>query len=146
MTHTHTHTKTTTTTKRMFLCLAAWPANARSACTGVMLRLCSLHVREKRRRGGGGGKGGFVDEDQGGGGGRVQERRMKEGESGRLEEELGGGGGAGGVYFLWEDRWRRLFNSPTVPAETTLLSKLFHSPLVLRKKLFLKTGVEACWM
>ena len=58
----------------------------------------------------------------------------------------GGGGGAGGVYFLWGDRWRRLLNSPTVPVETTLLSKLFHSPIVLGKKLFLKTGVEACWM
>ena len=58
----------------------------------------------------------------------------------------GGGGGAGGVYFLWEDCWRRVLNSPTVPAETTLLSRLFHSRIVLGKKLFLKTGVEACWM
>ena len=58
----------------------------------------------------------------------------------------GGRGGAGGVYFLWEDCWRRVLNSPTVPAETTLLSRLFHSCIALGKKLFLKTGVEACWM
>ena len=49
-------------------------------------------------------------------------------------------------YFLWEDRWRRVLNSPTVPVETTLLSKLLHSPIVLGKELFLKTGVEVCWM
>ena len=66
---------------------------------------------------------------------------MREGESGGLEEEWGGGG----VYFLWEDLWRRVLNSPTVPAETTLLSK-FHSRIVLGKKLFLKTGVKARWM
>ena len=41
-----------------------------------------------------------------------------------------GGGGAGGVCFLWEDRWRRVLNSRTVPAETTLLSRLFHSRIV----------------
>ena len=58
----------------------------------------------------------------------------------------GGGEGAGGVYFLWEDRLRKVLNSPTVPAETTLLSRLLHSRIVLGKKLFLKTGVEACWM
>ena len=83
-----------------------------------------------------------MDEDGGG-----VERRVKEGESGGLEEESGGGGGVGWWYlFLWEDRWRRLLNSPKVPAETTLLCKLFHSPIVLGKKLFLKTGAEACWM
>ena len=74
----------------------------------------------------------------------------EEGEGGRewrVGGEMGGGGrGAGGVYFLWEDCWRRVLNSPTVPAETTLLSGLFHSRIVLGKKLFLKTGVEACWM
>ena len=73
----------------------------------------------------------------GGGGGAGEE-----GEGGR-EWGVGegmGGGGAGGVYFLWEDRWRR------VPAETTLLSRLFHSRIVLGKTLFLKTGVETCWM
>ena len=72
----------------------------------------------------------------------------EEGEGGR-EWGVGGergGGGAGGVYFLWEDRWRRVLNSPMVPAETALLSRLFHSRIVLGKKLFLKTGVEACWM
>ena len=80
-------------------------------------------------------------------GGGGQERRVRDGESGGLEAKWGGGGrGAGGVYFLWEDRWRRVLNSPTVPAETTLLSRLFHSRIVLGKKLFLKTGVEACWM
>ena len=71
----------------------------------------------------------------------------EEGEGGRewgVGGEMGGGGGAGGVYFLWEDRWRRVLNSPTVP--TALLSRLFHSRIVLGKKLFLKTGVEACWM
>ena len=67
-------------------------------------------------------------------------RRVKEGESGGVEE--GWGLGVGGVYFLWEDRWRRVLNSPTVPAETTLLCKLFHSPIVLGKKLFLKTGLK----
>ena len=96
MTHTHTQNKTnkkkkTNKNKTMFLCLAAWPANARSACTGVMPRLCSLHGREKI--GGGGGGGG-----EGG-----QKRRVREGESGGLEEEwgvgVGWGGGAGGVYF-----------------------------------------------
>ena len=81
----------------------------------------------------------------GGGGWGVggQERRVREGESGGSG---GGGWGAGGVYFLWEDRWRRVLNSPTVPAETTLLSRLFHSRIVLGMKLLLKTGVEACWM
>ena len=85
---------------------------------------------------------------KGGGGGGAGE----EGEGGRewgVGGGMGGGGGgwkAGGVYFLWEDRWRRVLNSPTVPAKTALLSRLFHSRILLGKKLFLKTGVEACWM
>ena len=111
----------------MFLCLADWPASARLVYTGVMPRLY--------REGCGGGGGG-----RGAG---------EEGEGGRewgVGGEMGGGRGAGGVYFLWEDRWRRVLNFPTVPAETTLLSRLFHSRIVLGKKLFLKTGVEACWM
>ena len=85
----------------------------------------------------------------GGRGGRGQERRVREGESGGLEKKWwggGGGGGAGGVHFVWEDCWRRVLNSPTVPAETTLQSGLFHSRIVLGKKLFLKIGVEACWI
>ena len=58
----------------MFLCLAAWPASARLACTGVMPRLC--------REGGGGGAG---EEGEGG-------REWGEGVGGKK-----GGGGAGGV-------------------------------------------------
>ena len=71
----------------------------------------------------------------------------EEGDGGR-EWGVGRGRGEGG--------WRCLFSLggpleeglkfPTVPAETTLLSRLFHSHIVLGKKLFLKTGVEACWM
>ena len=72
----------------MFLCLAAWPASARLACTGVMLRLC-------RERGGGAGEEGEGGREWGVGG------EMGGGEA-------GGGGGAGGVYFLREDCWRRV--------------------------------------
>ena len=58
----------------MFLCLAAWPASARLACTGVMPRLC--------REGGGGG----------GGAG-------EQGEGGR-EWGVGGEMGGGGIVYL----------------------------------------------
>ena len=47
-----THTKKKTNKKNtppLFLCLAAWPASARLACTGVMPHLC-------REGGGGGGR------------------------------------------------------------------------------------------
>ena len=87
MTHKKNKTK-----KPMFLCLAAWLASARLACTGVIPRLCR---------------------DEGGGGRREggQERSVREGgwgeEGGGAGEECEGGrewgvgggmgGGGGGV-------------------------------------------------